>query len=237
MQRDYMKWFSPSLGRDMELLVYGHAGAPVIMFPTSMGRFYECEDMGMIANLSDKIGAGFIQVFCVDSIDGESWYNWGASGDWRTGRHAAYDRYLSDEVVSYIGSRNSNGYIVSSGCSFGAYHAVNFGFRHPWQVHKVVALSGRYNMHGYLGDYHDDNLYYNSPFDYIGGLQSGEYKDQLGQQEIYLYTGLSDLAVCLNETRQLHELLNSKGVSNYLSVWDSFEHDWPDWKRQIREHI
>ena len=30
MQRDYIKWYSPSLGRDMELLAYGHAGFPVV---------------------------------------------------------------------------------------------------------------------------------------------------------------------------------------------------------------
>ena len=237
MQRDYVKWFSPSLGRDIEQLVYGHAGAPVLMFPTSMGRFYENEDMGMIANLSDKIEQGQIQVYCVDSVDSESWYNWGASGSWRTGRHAAYDRYLSDEVLPFMHSRNSNGYVIATGSSFGAYHAVNFGFRHPWQVHKVVALSGRYNMHPYLGDYFDDNLYFNSPMDFIGGLQDGDYKNQLQQQEIYLYTGWGDLPICLNDTQALHNLLNSKGVGNQLIVWDHFFHDWPDWKTQIREHI
>ncbi len=31
----------------MELLVFGHAGLPVLVFPTSGGRFYEFEDQGM----------------------------------------------------------------------------------------------------------------------------------------------------------------------------------------------
>ncbi len=41
MRRQYHKWFSPSLGREMELLVFGHAGAKVMVFPTREGRFYD----------------------------------------------------------------------------------------------------------------------------------------------------------------------------------------------------
>ena len=37
MRRDYHKWYSPELGREMELLVFGHDGLPVIVFPTSQG--------------------------------------------------------------------------------------------------------------------------------------------------------------------------------------------------------
>ncbi len=33
MKREYHKWFSPSLGRDMELLVFGHAAFPLSSSP------------------------------------------------------------------------------------------------------------------------------------------------------------------------------------------------------------
>jgi esterase/lipase superfamily enzyme len=52
MQREYQRWTSAALGRDMEMLVFGHASAPVLVFPTSMGRFYEHEDFGMVSALS-----------------------------------------------------------------------------------------------------------------------------------------------------------------------------------------
>jgi esterase/lipase superfamily enzyme len=55
MFRDHHKWFSRSLNRDMELLVFGHGGPPVIVFPTSMGAFFEYEDRGMVAALADKL--------------------------------------------------------------------------------------------------------------------------------------------------------------------------------------
>ena len=44
MNREYHRWYSPSLERDMELLVFGHSGARTLVFPTSMGRFFQWED-------------------------------------------------------------------------------------------------------------------------------------------------------------------------------------------------
>ena len=35
VKRDYRKWRSPALERDMEMLVFGEAGTPVIVYPTS----------------------------------------------------------------------------------------------------------------------------------------------------------------------------------------------------------
>src|SRR6266480_2246648 len=41
------KWYSPALGRDMELQVLGHAGARVLVFPTSLGSYSEWTDRRM----------------------------------------------------------------------------------------------------------------------------------------------------------------------------------------------
>ena len=66
MKREYHRWFSPTLGRDMELLVFGHDGLPAVVFPTSQGRFFEFEERGMVASVADKIEGGRLQLFCVD---------------------------------------------------------------------------------------------------------------------------------------------------------------------------
>ena len=73
MNREYHKAYSQELNRDMEALVYGHAGTPLLVFPTSMGRFFEYEDRGMIGTLAPKIERGELQVFCPDAVDTESW--------------------------------------------------------------------------------------------------------------------------------------------------------------------
>ena len=43
MKREYHRWYSHCMERDMELLVFGHGGAKVLVFPTRDGRFYEYE--------------------------------------------------------------------------------------------------------------------------------------------------------------------------------------------------
>ncbi|WP_411349422.1 hypothetical protein [Paenibacillus sp. WLX2291] len=48
----YRKEYSSALGREMEYKVYGNRGKPMLVFPTSLGRFYQYEDSGMIQELS-----------------------------------------------------------------------------------------------------------------------------------------------------------------------------------------
>jgi esterase/lipase superfamily enzyme len=223
----------------MELLIFGYAGAPVLVFPTSMARFYEFEDRGMVGELHDRLEYGHLQLYCVDSVDSESWYNYGASAWWKGERQSQYDRYLTDEVIPLINNKNGNGFLITTGASFGAYQAVNFAFRHPDMTRKVVAMSGRYNMHAYTGETSELNVYYNSPLDYIGGVgwDNGSYVYNLQRQEIYLTVGEYDLWVCKNETYQLNHLLNMKGIGNRVDVWSGSEHDWPLWRWQITNYL
>jgi esterase/lipase superfamily enzyme len=83
----------------MELLAYGQSGFPVVVFPTSGGRFFEYEDRGMVNSLHPKIDRGELQVICVDSVDQESWYNrWAQPAD-RLNRQNAFDAYLVHELA------------------------------------------------------------------------------------------------------------------------------------------
>ena len=88
MNREYHKWHSSELGREMELLVFGTAGVPLIVFPTSMGRFFDYEDRKMISVIGDRYENGQLQAFCVDSVDAESWYNKSVPPRERAARHA-----------------------------------------------------------------------------------------------------------------------------------------------------
>ena len=47
----------------MELLIFGHAGAKVLMFPTRDGRFWEYEKLEVVARLADKVDAGHLQLY------------------------------------------------------------------------------------------------------------------------------------------------------------------------------
>ncbi len=126
MNREYHKGYSSELHRDMELLVFGHAGTPLLVFPTSQGRFFEYEDRGMIGVLAPKIDAGEVQVFCPDAVDSESWYNKSVHPRVRVLRHLQYERYILHEMLPFLRWKNNAYRLAVTGCSFGGYHAVNF---------------------------------------------------------------------------------------------------------------
>ena len=146
MHREYHKWYSPRLGRDMELLVHGHAGLPVIVFPSSQGRFYEFEDRGMIGSIGYKIDNGEVQLYCLDSVDAESWYNRNVPPRWRIARHMTYESYVTEEVLPLVRDKNWNQKRITLGCSFGGYHAVNIALRHPDKFTGFLSMSGAFDL-------------------------------------------------------------------------------------------
>ena len=232
MNREYHKWYSPNLHREMELLLFGTGGRPVIAFPTSMGRFYQNEDFSLMGTLSERMDQQAVQVVCVDSVDSESWYNRAAPSSERAERHAQYEQYLIQEVIPFFRERNSrvDNDLNTTGASFGAYHAVNFGFRHPDLVKRIVAMSGAYSLQFLVrsgGDY-DQGVYFNSPIDYVPHLHDDWYLSRMRQQDIILAAGSDD--ICRASTEQLSRDLWAKSIPNYLDIWDGAWHDWPWWK-------
>lgn len=234
MNREYHHWVSPILGRSMETLVFGHAGAPVLVFPTTMGRFYQYEDFGMVAALEAKIDAGLLHLFCVDSVDAESWYNRAVTPRQRVQRHLDYERYILDEYVPFIRTRNV-GPLLVTGTSFGAYHALTLTLRHPALVDKVVALSGRYDVKGFLDGYYDDDVYFHCPVDFLPNLTDEAYLGPLRQIRIILVSGEHDIA--LSSTRFISETLHARDIPHELAIWWGRTHDWPLWREAIPHYL
>jgi esterase/lipase superfamily enzyme len=235
MNREYHHWHSPSLNQDMELLIFGHAGARVLAFPTSLGKFYEWEDRGMIGALGEHLERGWIQLYCVDSVDAESWYAWGKHPGARAWRHIQYDRYLCDEVLPLSRSKNGNPYLVTTGASFGAYHAMNFALRHPDLTGRVIAMSGMFNVERWLGGYRDENVYYNCPCLYLPNESDEGRLTLLRRLDIILAAGREDPNI--DNNRWFSSQLWGKGIGNALREWDGWAHDWPWWREMIRRYI
>ncbi|MBV8490428.1 MAG: esterase family protein [Candidatus Eremiobacteraeota bacterium] len=232
MRRQHDSWFSNSLQRPMEYLRFGESGYPVIMFPTSMGSFHQYEDMNTVGYLADKVDAGYIQLFCVDSVDAESWYNESAPPPVRAARHVQYDAYLRDEMVPLIQRLSQRHDLGVYGCSFGAYHAANFAGRYPGIVTKAVCMSGLYDVHRFLDGYWDDNCYFNCPTAYVPNM-SGEWIDRMRLVQWIIATGEHDSLVQYN--REFSGLLWSRGVPNHTEIWPGvFGHDWPWWNEAVR---
>ena len=236
MNREYHKWFSPSLRREMELLVFGHAGERVLVFPAREGRFYDYENWRILDTVANKIDQGQLQLFCVDSIDSESLYCQFCDPLARIHRHDEFERYVRYEVLPLTERMNEDPRLVVHGCSIGAYHAVNFGLRHPELVTKIVAFSGRYDLTRVFGrygnlfpGYYDDNIYFHTPAHFVPNVTDGWMLHQLRRLDVTFAVGSCDPV--RESNAQLSEALWAKGVPNAMHVWDGEAHRPRDWRK------
>ena len=69
MKEEHFKWYSPNLSMETEMLVYGHAGQPVLIFPTTQGRYYESKDFKLIESVKWFVDQGLVQIFRRSRLD------------------------------------------------------------------------------------------------------------------------------------------------------------------------
>lgn len=215
----------------MEALHFGSAGRALLVFPTSMGRFYQWEDFGMVADMAGRIESGELQLWCVDSVDGESWYARDRPPAERVQRHLQYERYLLDELMPGLG-----GPPLAVGTSFGALHAVLLALRHPTRVSGFVGASGAYDTARWLDGYSDGEAYYNNPLAFVPGLADEAYLGPIRTMEPrVIVTGTEDPNV--GDSRTLGEQMQAIGIEVRLELWPGWNHDWPYWKEMMRCYV
>jgi esterase/lipase superfamily enzyme len=236
MNREYHHWYSPNLGRDMELLIFGDAGAKVLVFPTRDGRFYEYEDLRIVESLKDKIEAGHLQLFCLDSVDQESFYCNEISPEERIKRHKHFEKYVLKEIFPFANARNPHPYTISHGCSLGAFHAANIAFRHPHLFQKLVALSGRFDLtlqvecfRNLLDGHYDQDVYFHTPTHFLPNLNCETQVNELRKMEIILAIGKEDPFLANNH--HLSRILTEKGINHVLYEWEGRAHQGHYWRR------
>ena len=250
MHVTYRKDYSQSLHRDMEVKVYGHRGKPVVVFPTSDGRFFQYEEFGMLETLRPFIDRGAIQVWCIDGIDQETLtYKghdiWGAM--WRYGQ---YLHYVAEELIPFIthhtdtssevdGWTGDRHKVLVTGCSLGAFHAANFFFRYPNRADAVIALSGVYSTRDFFGEYMPPEVRENSPLDYL--------HDHIDEWKWLDYQSSRIVLCCgqgawedqmIRDTVAMRQLLADRSIPACVDLWGhDVDHDWPWWHKQIVHYL
>jgi esterase/lipase superfamily enzyme len=231
LKEDYHKWYSPTLNKDIEMLVFGHAGYPVVLFPTTSGRFYECRDFKLIESAKWFLEEGLVQIFCPDSINELSWYDKGIHPADRVKNHVWYDKFIMDEVVNPICHDRGIQKVAIAGVSFGGYHAANFAFKHPERVSHMFSLSGSFDIKSFLDGYYDDTVFYNNPVDFLPGSTHSE----LWNMKIIL--GTSDWDICLEANQTLAKILTDKNIPYWFDERKWAEHDWPIWRQMFPHYL
>ena len=173
MRIEHHDWYSPRLGHDMGVAVFGHWGPPLLAFPTSHGDEWELHRQGLIGAVGDFIEArprqGLLRRLQQPGVVPEQ-----AA---RTRSIAAGGSGCSTNTSTRRWSRSSTPArqspdiaITTMGASLGAYHAANTLFRYPHQVKRCYGLSGIYDLREFMDGIYDDNFYFHNPVDYVANL-------------------------------------------------------------------
>jgi len=235
MKREIHKWYSPSLNKDMEIVVYGHYGTPLLMFPTAGADFLEYERFQMIDSIAWFINEGKFKVYSINSINNESWLNREMHPPHKSLRHGQYNQYVIEEVVPFIYDNcESHMPIITSGASVGAYHAMNSFLRMPSVFRGTIAMSGVYDLKYYSQGHYDDHVYYNSPIDFLPNVNDENYLNQMRDNlGVVIASGQGDFEDPSSSVH-LSNLLNSKGIQHWLDLWGfDMKHDWQTWRDML----
>ncbi|WP_219223030.1 esterase family protein [Pedobacter antarcticus] len=231
MKEEYKKWYSPNLSAETELLIFGHSGHPVLLFPTSQGRYYEQKDFGLIEAAQHYIDAGIVKIYCPDSIDAWSWYNRSLHPADRAKNHYWFDKMLKEELFPMACQDTGMERVVTAGCSFGGYHAANFAFKYPGLVSHLFSMSGTFDITSQTDGFYNGDIYYNNPVDFV----PNDLDPELWNLNIILGTGEKDICRPFNE--RMSSILSQKGIQHWLDVRPNAVHDWPLWKTQFPEYL
>lgn len=235
-QRTTLAWESPALlGHTMEVVVHGHAGARVLVFPTSMGWNREWEDQGMCTAVADQLDAGSLQLICVPSIDDKAWYDEAAHPRARVEWHARYDAWLRQELLPATAEQNPDPFVITAGASFGGYHALAFAGRYPDVVRRALVMSGLVDIRRLTGGWSDDVIYFYNPAEFLLHESDPDRIAALQRLDVIFAVGREDSLREQNDA--LSAALWQRGIGNALRHWDGWAHDWPWWRDMLRMYV
>lgn len=233
-------WRSPRLGLEMPIVSYGHAGTPILLFPTAAADFLENERFFLVKAIEAHIMSGKVRLFSIDSINSYAWMDKQVPVREQARRQAMYSAYLEEEVVPYIrhvsGDRHARA--LTTGASFGAFHAANALFRRPDLFGGMIAMSGFYDLApSYLDGYSDDNVFFNNPAWYLPGMSGHALELLQGSSRIVIVTGQGAYEAP-DASRRLAGILEQKQIPHWLDIWGhDVRHDWPWWRKMLPFHL
>ena len=226
-----------------QVVVHGHWGRPVVVFPSESGRAHDFENNGMVEAVRSLLDAGRVKLYCVDSADSATWSDRSVPLERRAQLHDDYERWVLDEVVTFVhGDSGGLQPVMTVGCSLGAYHAANIALRHAHVFPQALCMSGSYDPSEWnaWGD-RGDASYFHNPMQYVANLHGDHLAWLRHHVHLTLVCGQGmweDTTGAQASTRKLAGLLAEKDIPHELDVWGhDVAHDWPWWRRQLTHHL
>ena len=229
------------MGAAGDVIVYGHYGRPVLVFPSEQGQCYDFENNGMVDVVADHVEQGRVKLYCVDSFDGASWSANHLPLEERARQHSRYEQWVLGSVVPFIATDTGGSEILTTGCSMGAYHAANFALKRADLFPLALCMSGVYDVSALGWGERGENVYFNNPMDYVANLEGDHLEWLRGRVSLLLVCGQGqweDTTGALDSTRRFAGVLGEKGLRHEMDLWGyDVPHDWPSWRNQFAHHL
>ncbi len=228
------------MGRKVHLWCYGHAGRPLVVFPSNAGIAHEWDNGGMIEALSPLLAAGRLKIYCPESNVSRSFSGEGALED-RIAHHHAYERFVVETLVPFIrrDCHQPDASLVATGCSVGALYTSLFVLKHPEIFSQGLCLSGRYRLSKFFDGRSSTDVYYNDPLAFVPNLEGHALQRVRRQAHLIVVVGQgAHEDGCIPETAEFGGWLRNKDIPHHLAFWgrDS-RHDYTWWRRQAVHYL
>lgn len=241
MRKVEFNHYSYHLNRHMNIKIYGHYGPTILVFPCQDRMCDDFEINGMIHALSSYLEAGKFKLFCIDSIDYETYSNKFGNYEHRAYMQEQYFNYVINEVLPLI-YQDNNSYTLPfvAGCSMGATQASIFFFRRPDLFAGVLGLSGIYEPSYFWNFWCNHDVYNNSPVLFLKNMDYNHpYINLYNQRKIIFCVGKGPWEHLVDWSHyMLKDILQEKGINAWMDTWgDDVAHHWYWWEKQFHHFL
>jgi esterase/lipase superfamily enzyme len=239
MDKVSQRWHSHRLGQEVLSVRWGHAGTPVLLYPTAGGDAEECERFKMIYVLRPQLEAGKVRIYSCDSVAGRTWTDRDTPPAQKAAMQNRFDAYVAEELVPAIRQDcgDPGAELVVAGSSIGAFNALASICRHPDLFRLAICMSGTYLFDRWMDGHHDTAYHYASPLHFLPSMPEGGQLARLRQRFVLLASGEGDYEAPW-ECWWVERVLGPKGIPNRVDLWGKdYRHDWNTWRAMLPKYL
>lgn len=234
------KWRSERLGKEVNVVRWGHVGTPVLLFPTAAGDAEECERFLMLKVLAGLLEQQRIKVYSVDSVAGQAWLDRDVPRERAAAVQNQFDEFVYRELVPAIRTdcKDPNAEIVAAGASIGSFNALAAICRHPDVFSKAVCMSGTFDVERLFTEGKvSRELWHASPLHFLPPMPPGEHLEKL-KSRFVLFAHGQGRAEDPKQNWRMANILGQKGIPNRVDDWGpDYPHDWQTWRAMLPKYL
>ncbi len=230
---EHYAWRSDNTASEMPVRRCGTEGAALIYVPGSDGDVEEFSRYRMPEACRPWIDSGRVQVFAIDGWARYTLWNDSIQPAERIRAYARYERYVAEELLPWVAEQTNGTLPVIVGCSYGAFVASNLLLKRPTRVAGMCGLGGVYGMWHRLDGYHDDEVYFHTPLEYLPRLHDASILSAIRDTSGFaLFAAARD--EWLFSTQRMAQVLRSKELPHTIDVWPApADHHERWWRQQL----